>query len=70
MNALVAFYMVSLTWAFPYNTNALWPDTPCHCVDALAQLRHTRHLENQIALLQAQVAARKLQVRLLEVGVY
>ena len=70
MNLLAAFCSLSLTWAIPYNTNALWPDTPCHCVDALAQQRHTTHLKKQIAMLQAHVAARKLQVRFLEVGVY
>ena len=40
-----------------YNANAVWPDTPCHCTDALAQRRHVMQLEQQIWALKAQMAA-------------
>jgi len=54
MNSLVAVFLLSVAQGIQYNVNAIWPDTPCHCTDALAQRRHIMQLEEIIAALQAQ----------------
>jgi len=53
MNALFAMCLLSTVGQhIQYNVNAVWPDTPCHCTDALAQRRHIMRLEQQIAALR------------------
>jgi hypothetical protein len=54
MKSLVAVFLLSVAQGISYNVNAIWPDTPCHCTDALAQRRRIMQLEDIIAALQAQ----------------